>query len=58
MIETGKRCESTHNHLRFQEGHEDMASTFANEQLDHGVRGPERGKAIQLDLQLPIAKTG
>lgn len=42
----------------FSEGREEIAGTFANAQLGDRVRWPERGRAIQLDLQLPTAKRG
>jgi L-ascorbate metabolism protein UlaG (beta-lactamase superfamily) len=39
----------------FSEGRQEIAGAFASAQLEHRVRWPERGRAIELDLHVPIA---
>lgn len=39
----------------FSEGRDDIARSFAGAHLEHRLRWPERGRAIQVDLQVPSA---
>jgi len=42
----------------FSEGAEDIARAFQGARLEHRLRWPERGRTVEIELPIPMAKAG